>query len=85
MRAEIKEGKGLFMICVFGEKGELLNTQTHFYDELEEKYRIYLSDMAEDSNFNIRTIEDWDDWIVDEKEVLADDLLADTKPNMGMG
>ena len=77
MRIELKESedKG-FIIDVF-VKGEIVKTATYWYDDLEEDFREYLKDMANDGGCDITTIEDWYDWIKAEKELLKEMMARD--------
>lgn len=70
-RVELKESEEVgFIIDVFSDKNELLNTKTYLYDDLKSDFREYLKDMANDDNCDVTTIEDWHTWIEEEKEEL---------------
>ena len=80
MKVELKESedKG-FIIDLFDNDDNLLITKTYWYEDLEEKYREYLRDMANDEGAEVDTIESWLDWITEEKELLKERIMEEAK------
>jgi hypothetical protein len=78
MKIELKESddKTGFILDVFSGEN-LIKSKTYWYDDLEEDYRTYLNDMSNDDNCDITTIENWYDWLEEEKEVLKERILEE--------
>lgn len=69
---ELKESEDQgFIIDVF-RNAELFETATYLYGDLEEQFRNYLKDVSDDDNFDIKTIENWSEWVKEEKDVLKE-------------
>ena len=78
MKVELKESEKVgFIIDVFGDDGELIKTKTYLYDDKEEDFRTYLQDMSNDDNCDVTTIENWFDWIKEEKELLKERIIGE--------
>ena len=66
MKTEIKITEEGYIIDLFNKKGELQTSKTLWKKDLEEEFRQYLKDMANDENAEVETIEDWHTWLEEE-------------------
>jgi hypothetical protein len=64
-----------FVLDIYDDKENIQATETFFLDDLEEQYKSYLKDMANDDNCDVTTIEDWDTWLEEEIESKKEDML----------
>ncbi len=73
MKVELKDSEDLgFIIDLFNDKGELVRTKNYWFCDLENHYRNYLIDMANDEEAEVTSICDWKSWLELEKERLKD-------------
>lgn len=76
MRAELKDSEDTgFIIDVFDKTGELIETGTYWFSDLEEQYRGYCLDLAEDLGSSITNTLGWYEWLETEKRRLKEVMI----------